>query len=262
MFRAGRVLERSRQPNFMIGDRHLTMDERLIQIQDEIRSEFGWSLDKDLYVAKWLVDELVSSASQSRSVVDLNQTWDSIRQELLSHSGSVAIVGAAVEIEEIEGAIKQGCRFIVADGSGEIFSELEDPKEGWDSVIGVVSDGDGGTGLSLSIENRIPMIIHAHGDNQESLRHLIPRVSDLPISITHQTPFSIDGMVNPGGFTDGDRAVCIVVSMGISVSNIVLLGTRSDVVGRFSGTTEPKRKLLKLRWMKRILEELGFSGII
>ena len=50
--------------------------------------------------------------------------------------------------------------------------------------------------------------------------------------------------------------------MGISVSNIVLLGTRSDVVGRFSGTTEPKRKLLKLRWMKRILEELGFSGII
>ena len=68
-------------------------------------------------------------------------------------------------------------------------------------------------------------------------------------------------MVNPGGFTDGDRAVCIVVSMGISVSNIVLLGTRSDVVGRFSGTTEPKRKLLKLRWMKRILEELGFSGI-
>ena len=56
--------ERSRQPNFMIGDRHLTIDERLIQIQDEIRSEFGWSLDKDLYVAKWLVNELVSSASR------------------------------------------------------------------------------------------------------------------------------------------------------------------------------------------------------
>ena len=246
----------------MIGDRHLSIDRRLVEVQDEIRSEFGWSLDKDLYVAKWLVNELVCSAPCRRSLLDLNKTWDNIRRELFSHSGSVAIVGAAVEIDEIEDAMKKGCRFIVADGSGEIFSDLEDPKEGWDSVIGVVSDGDGGTGLSLSIENNIPMIIHAHGDNQESLRHLIPRVSDLPISITHQTPFSIDGMVNPGGFTDGDRAVCIVVSMGVSVSDIVLLGTRSDVVGKFSGATDPERKLLKLRWMKRILEELGFSGII
>ena len=58
----------------MIGDRHLSIDRRLVEIQDEIRSEFGWSLDKDLYVAKWLVDELVSSASQSRSVVDINRT--------------------------------------------------------------------------------------------------------------------------------------------------------------------------------------------
>ena len=246
----------------MIGDRHLSIDRRLVEIQDEIRSEFGWSLDKDLYVAKWLVNELVCSAPCRRSLLDLNKTWDNIRRELFSHSGSVAIVGAAVEIDEIEDAMKKGCRFIVADGSGEIFSDLEDPKEGWDSVIGVVSDGDGGTGLSLSIDNNIPMIIHAHGDNQESLRRLIPRVRDLPISITHQTPLSIDGMVNPGGFTDGDRAVCIVVSMGVSVSDIVLLGTRSDVVGKFSGATDPEKKLLKLRWMKRILEELGFSGII
>ena len=246
----------------MIGDRHLSIDRRLVEIQDEIRSEFGWSLDKDLYVAKWLVNELVCSAPCRRSLLDLNKTWDNIRRELFSHSGSVAIVGAAVEIDEIEDAMKKGCRFIVADGSGEIFSDLEDPKEGWDSVIGVVSDGDGGTGLSLSIDNNIPMIIHAHGDNQESLRRLIPGVRDLPISITHQTPFSIDGMVNPGGFTDGDRAVCIVVSMGVSVSDIVLLGTRSDVVGKFSGATDPEKKLLKLRWMKRILEELGFSGII
>ncbi len=246
----------------MIGGRHLSIDRRLVEIQDEIRSEFGWSLDKDLYVAKWLVNELVCSAPYRRSLLDLNKTWDNIRRELFSHSGSIAIVGAAVEIDEIEDAMKKGCRFIVADGSGEIFSDLEDPKEGWDSVIGVVSDGDGGTGLSLSIDNNIPMIIHAHGDNQESLRRLITRVRDLPISITHQTPFSIDGMVNPGGFTDGDRAVCIVVSMGVSVSDIVLLGTRSDVVGKFSGATDPERKLLKLRWMKRILEELGFSGII
>ena len=69
----------------------------------------------------------------------------------------------------------------------------------------VVSDGDGGRGLSMSIQNGIPMIIHAHGDNRKALEELIPRVGNLPIAITHQTPFSIDGMMNPGGFTDGDR---------------------------------------------------------
>ena len=31
-------------------------------------------------------------------------------------------------------------------------------------------------------------------------------------------------------------------------------------LGNILGTTDPERKLLKLRWMKRILEELGFSG--
>ena len=92
----------------MIGDRHLSIDRRLVEIQDEIRSEFGWSLDKDLYVAKWLVNELVCSAPYRRSLLDLNKTWDNIRRELFSHSGSIAIVGAAVEMDEIEDAMKKG----------------------------------------------------------------------------------------------------------------------------------------------------------
>jgi uncharacterized Rossmann fold enzyme len=68
-------------------------------------------------------------------------------------------------------------------------------------------------------------------------------------------------MRNPGGFTDGDRAACIAISMGVKVSHIDLLGTRSDVVGKYSGATDPKRKLEKLVWMKNVLEELGFEGI-
>ena len=49
--------------------------------------------------------------------------------------------------------------------------------------------------------------------------------------------------------------------MGIDVGNIILLGTRSDIVGRFSGVTDPERKIRKLRWMKKILNELGFSKV-
>lgn len=245
----------------MIRDGNLLVDEKLIQFQDDIRAEFRWSLDRDFNVANWLITELTSNVPQRRTVDDLYSTWASIKNEICSHEGTIAIVGAAVEIAEIEIAMGQGCKFILADGSGEIFSELEHPQEGWGSVAGVVSDGDGGRGLSMSIQNGIPMIIHAHGDNRKALEELIPRVGNLPIAITHQTPFSIDGMMNPGGFTDGDRAVCIAVSMGVDVGNIILLGTRSDIVGRFSGVTDPERKIRKLRWMKKILNELGFSKV-
>ena len=49
--------------------------------------------------------------------------------------------------------------------------------------------------------------------------------------------------------------------MGVELGRIDLLGTRSDMVGRYSGATNPERKMKKLIWMKSILEELGFTGI-
>ena len=67
-------------------------------------------------------------------------------------------------------------------------------------------------------------------------------------------------MHNPGGFTDGDRAACIVRSLGVPLERIRMLGTRTDVVGRWSGKTDPKQKIVKLGWMKKILDilEVGF----
>jgi uncharacterized Rossmann fold enzyme len=67
----------------------------------------------------------------------------------------------------------------------------------------------------------------------------------------------IDGMYNPGGFTDGDRAACFLTALGARKENIKLLGTRSDIVGRWSGDTEESSKLQKLQWMKSILEIHG-----
>ena len=75
--------------------------------------------------------------------------------------------------------------------------------------------------------------------------------------LTHQTQNAIDGMHNPGGFTDGDRAACFLTALGASKENIKLLGTRSDIVGRWSGDTEESSKLQKLQWMKSILEIQG-----
>ena len=72
--------------------------------------------------------------------------------------------------------------------------------------------------------------------------------------MTHQTPGNIEGMYNPGGFTDGDRAVCIALALG--ASEIELVGFSVKEVGAWSGVTDEKRKLIKLKWMNRVLKML------
>ncbi len=233
----------------------------LLQIQDEIRLAFGWSLEKDIEVAKWLIDEVMRQGYPNWSFHGFDSNWFDIESELLSRREGVCIVGAAVEKYEVEKAIEKDCSLIIADGSAGVFSELDDPIEGWNRTIAIVTDGDGGRGLDEAIDRDVPLIIHAHGDNRIALESLISKLRDYPISLTHQTPKEILGMRNPGGFTDGDRAACIAISMGVELSRIDLLGTRSDMIGRYSGVTNPERKLKKLVWMKSILEKLGFVEI-
>lgn len=233
----------------------------LLQIQDEIRLAFGWSLEKDIEVAKWLIDEVMRQGYPNWSFHGFDSNWFDIESELLSRREGVCIVGAAVEKYEVEKAIEKDCSLIIADGSAGVFSELDDPIEGWNRTIAIVTDGDGGRGLDEAIDRDVPLIIHAHGDNRIALESLISKLRDYPISLTHQTPKEILGMRNPGGFTDGDRAACIAISMGVELSRIDLLGTRSDMIGRYSGVTNPERKLKKLVWMRSILEKLGFVGI-
>ena len=59
-------------------------------------------------------------------------------------------------------------------------------------------------------------------------------------------------MHNPGGFTDGDRAICFLVALGVPIDNISLLGTRTDIVGKWSGVTNPVEKMIKLQWMAKV----------
>ena len=233
----------------------------LLQMQDEIRLAFGWSLERDVDVAKWLVDEVMRQGYPNWSYDGFDSNWFNVKSELLNRREFVCIVGAAVEKFEVEKAIEKDCSLIIADGSAGVFSELDDPTDGWNQTIAIVTDGDGGRGLDRAIERGVPLIIHAHGDNRMALESLISKLRDYPISLTHQTPNEILGMRNPGGFTDGDRAACIAIAMGIELSRVDLLGTRSDMVGRYSGVTNPEKKMKKLVWMKSILEELGFAGI-
>ena len=169
----------------------------------------------------------------------------------------IVIIGAAVTSLEIIELLKSNNFFILADGSGAVFSTLSDSlaEVAWARSVCVVSDGDGGLGLTLAIQNEVPVILHAHGDNISSWSKVIDDSisynTKLKLILTHQLPDKIEGMYNFGGFTDGDRAVCFIRSIGVPKERILIIGTRTDIVGQWSGVTNNKLKMSKLKWMEK-----------
>ena len=198
----------------------------LILIQDEIRESFGWGLESDYDSAKSLVSQC-------------NNPTPSLHFE-----SKVTVVGAAAPP-----GIVPDYPAIVADGAIGAISDLS-------KVALIVTDGDGTPHLEKALNKGIPICLHAHGDNQDSWTRILSIIDEnQEVFLTHQTPYDIDGMHNPGGFTDGDRAVCIAFALG--ATEVELVGFSIDDVGQWSGVTDEKRKLIKLKWMNRVLQILS-----
>jgi|TARA_B110000881_G_scaffold220689_1_gene246759 hypothetical protein len=241
------------------------VNDGLIYIQTDIRNFFNWKLSDDLRSAENLLHRIENSGIENWTRNSRNMTLTDISNKLNNGVENVAIIGAAVEKYEILDKLKSSTLFIAADGAVGIFETLPDSVAdiAWSRLICVVSDADGGIGVELALQRKIPIILHAHGDNllewNQLLSLAIQSYTDTKIVLTHQTPKKIDGMFNVGGFTDGDRAVCFTRSLGVPRERISILGTRTDIVGKWSGITNEKIKLLKLQWMEKILQILDIN---
>ena len=240
------------------------VDERLLELQNEVREHFGWELQADVDSALALASKVDDSEIESWSKPWRAQTVASLHRRLVLRDTKVAILGAAITTEEVEEILESNCLLIAADGSCGVLDTLPNSvsERAWSRLVCIVSDADGGDGTVAAVKRGVPVILHAHGDNSDSWSELLELASSQrsppPIVLTHQTPESIEGMHNPGGFTDGDRAVCFARALGVERDDILLLGTRTDLVGEWSGATDPKRKLAKLQWMAEVLQHLGF----
>ena len=202
------------------------VNEDLILIQDEIRESFGWGLDSDVESAELLVSKCRNSEPNLR------------------FEDKVTVVGAAAEP-----GVKSQYPIVVADGAIGAIEDLS-------TVALIVTDGDGTPHIERALNKGIPICLHAHGDNVESWSKILSQINERQeVFLTHQTPGDIDGMYNPGGFTDGDRAVCIAFALG--ATEVELVGFSTDDVGQWSGVTDKKRKLIKLQWMSRVLNILS-----
>ena len=241
------------------------MDNKLIKIQDEVRTFFDWDIKLDIESANQLLSvvENTSIASWTRS--QRSVTIANLRRRLVLREIKIAVLGAAIEESEIISMLESPTLFVAADGAVGVLSSLPESisERAWSRLVCIVSDADGGAGTIEAVKRSIPVILHAHGDNISSWRNLLEIAVNMQnpprIVLTHQTPDKISGMYNPGGFTDGDRAACIAMSLGVPIERIRMLGTNTREVGRWSGVTEKKRKLVKLQWMGMILQTLGIE---
>ena len=90
--------------------------------------------------------------------------------------------------------------------------------------------------------------IHAHGDNSDRIMEHARDFSGPVVLTTQSGPFG--PLVNYGGFTDGDRAVCIARHFGASRIHLAGFDFMSPAIKEGS---DPAVKARKLRWAERII---------
>ena len=121
----------------------------------------------------------------------------------------------------------------------------------------VVTDLDGDVEAQKKASQKGALtLIHAHGDNFELIMIHAKDFKGKVMLTTQSTPDLV--IRNFGGFTDGDRAVCLVRHFG--AKRIKLVGFDYDNPS-FKDTSNRDVKKKKLIWAKRIIEDLNVPGV-
>ena len=226
----------------------------LVALQHDVRAHFGWSYQADQQSASMLrlaCNQHPQAEASGWTPAARARTLERIHDALMQ-ARHIVLVGAGVTEDDIEQPWEEGTVFVAADGAvGACLGRVD--------VACVVTDLDGEPHLSKAVESNVPLVVHAHGDNTATWQTCLQRWSasgGVPLVLTHQCDDVYDDAFNVGGFTDGDRAACFLLALGIPHERVSFLGYSTDEVGPWSGTTNPEQKLAKLSWMARVLDLL------
>jgi len=123
----------------------------------------------------------------------------------------------------------------------------------------IVTDLDGCVPDQIKANSKGSIIlIHAHGDNINSLKEYIEKFKGGIIGTTQTNPSDFKNLHNFGGFTDGDRATFL--ASHFKAKKIFLIGFDFDgKIGKysFSENKDKKLKLKKLKWCKYLVDHLS-----
>jgi len=210
----------------------------------KILKDFDFSMEKDIESAKNL-DEFL----QCRNELDI----DSVKKFI--EDAEVVVFGAGPSLEK---TICKHIDFLVdkiliaADGTtSALFEKCLLPDI-------IVTDLDG------KIEDQIKankagsvLIVHAHGDNIETIKKHFFQLDERIIGSTQTDPSQFKNLYNFGGFTDGDRA--IFLAEHFDAKKIYLVGFDfNGEIGKYSFPKgkDKKLKLKKLKWCETFINHL------
>ena len=204
----------------------------------EIRKEFGYLEKVDLISAKKL-DSLLKRKNSKR------QFQNMIRGK------TVFIIGAGPSLTRSLKYIKKSKNVtkIVADGAVRALLEKNIKPD----ILVTDLDGDLKSIKKIG-KTRIPIIVHAHGDNYEKLE-IVKKLKNVVGSTQTR---KIGKIENFGGFTDGDR--CVFLAEYFNANKIVLIGMDfGQKIGKYSKhrIVNRKIKIKKLKFGKKIVEWIG-----
>lgn len=157
-------------------------------------------------------------------------------------SGTVAVCGAGPTLADDLSIARAADRVVAASTAADVCLDASI------DVDCMVTDLDKNpeTGRALS-ERGTPVAVHAHGDNLDEIKRYVPTFESsaiLPTTQAAPTP----PVVNPGGFTDGDRAAFLADACG--ADRLVFPGWTFD-----DPSVSPE-KARKLEWAERLLLSL------
>ncbi|MCE4606489.1 MAG: DUF115 domain-containing protein [Desulfurococcales archaeon] len=189
------------------------------------------------------------------SIIDcrrIEETWSKLK-EIASNKGNAIIIGPELsQLERHQLIFPENTILIGVDGASYAFF-LETGR----MPDIVVSDLDGPLKMySIIQEMGRYIVIHAHGDNIYRIAYLNSLLRYAKTVITTQTEDYVC-IKNVGGFTDGDRAILLALTLGFNRIIVCCFSenpifTHKEVTVSWSKET----KRIKIRILYELLEKI------
>ena len=198
-----------------------------------ILEDFGWTAEGDEAAARLLSSLLPATSPYLEKVEDLIRGHD------------VIVCGKAPTLEKDIEKVDWWYKYTVIAADGSVSTLL---RQGIVPDI-VVSDLDGSHEDLLKADaNGAIILAHAHADNVESVKSLVPQLKHV-VGTTQARP--LENVYNFGGFSDGDR--CVFVAKEFGAKSIKIIGFDLD------DTNVTPKKLKKLKWARKLLKLLNIE---
>ena len=224
----------------------------------KIVNDFNFDLQKDRE-ARDLLSHILEKKPFSYNLEEILLSF----KENIQIKEHICVYGCGPSLEESVDFILSNlgknffnnCVNLAADGAARLLNERTIP------VDGIITDLDGITKRDFFKAKFV--VVHAHGDNILLLEHFKNTIINFTKIIGTTQAESTYNLINPGGFTDGDRILAFILSFLLPQQELYLIGMDfNDIVGNYSKPNHDKNyladpiKLKKLQYALQIIEWL------